>query len=210
MHLPAAYAWSERAELLAFMADCRVGHLVLSGPSGLDATLLPLLVQPGDGDSWGRLVGHLARPNPMARAARKPAEALVIFAGADAYVSPSWYPSKAETGKVVPTWNYELVHARGFLHHIDDPAWLVAHVAALTDRHEAGRAEPWSVEDAPLEYIEKLAKAIVGVEVELTEVVGKRKLSQSRSDEDVAGVSAGLSVSDRPDDLIIAQLMRSK
>jgi transcriptional regulator len=146
----------------------------------------------------------------MARAARKPAEALVIFAGADAYVSPSWYPSKAETGKVVPTWNYELVHARGFLHHIDDPAWLVAHVAALTDRHEAGRAEPWSVEDAPLEYIEKLAKAIVGVEVELTEVVGKRKLSQSRSDEDVAGVSAGLSVSDRPDDLIIAQLMRSK
>jgi transcriptional regulator len=209
MHVPPPHAWPDRDELLAFMADRRVGHLVMHGPDGLDATLLPFLVEPGeDGQTWGRLVGHLARVNPLARAGDEPAEALVIFAGADAYVSPSWYPSKAVDGKVVPTWNYELVHARGTARHIEDPAWLRAHVGALSDHHEAGRPEPWSTDDAPSDFIDKLTRAIVGIEIELTDVVGKRKLSQNRQDADVVEVIAALAASDRPGDRAVAEAMR--
>ena len=123
---------------------------------------------------------------------QKNADALAIFLGPHAYVSPNWYPSKAETGKAVPTWNYITVHAHGRLTVRDDPAWLRAHVGALSAAHEAGRAVPWSVEDAPDDYIESMLRAIVGFELSITRLEGKWKLSQNRGAADRDGVREAL------------------
>lgn len=208
MYVPPAHAWTDRDELLAFMAGRGAGHVIAAhGPAGLDATLLPLLVDPGPPPGWGRLVGHLAKANPMARSLDGAVDVLVIFTGADTYVSPSWYPSKAEDDEVIPTWNYEVVHARGVLRPVDDPAWLREHVGHLVDHHEARSAEPWSVDDAPEGFVASMARGILGFEIELTEVVGKRKLSQNRPPEDVAAVRKALAASDRPEDQAVARAM---
>ena len=189
MYVPPAFA-EERPEVLLDFVDAHpLGVLVTASPA-LYATHLPLLLDRTRGP-FGVLQGHVARANPHA-GSRSIGEALVIFAGPDAYITPGWYASKAEHGRVVPTWNYVAVHATGTLRFVDDPAYLLGHVAALSRRHEAARERPWSVDDAPPGYVEKLARDIVGVEVEIARLEGKWKMSQNRPAADIAGVIEGL------------------
>lgn len=159
------------------------GTLVTAGP---DADHLPMLLSE-DGQF---LRGHVARANPVWK--KGDGEALAIFLGPHAYVSPSWYPTKSLTGKVVPTWNYITVHARGSLRWVQDADWLRAHVAALSATHETKRAEPWKITDAPDSYIDALLRAIVGFELSITALEGKYKLNQNRDAVDRQGVRDGL------------------
>jgi len=161
------------------MLDTRLAMVVTHGAQGLQASHLPLLLRPDEGPN-GTLYGHFARANPQWKELQEGAEALVIFAGADAYVSPGFYPGKAEHGKVVPTWNYVAVHAYGTAQVITDAEPLLDLVSALTDHHEAGRAQPWKVADAPADYIDGMLKAIVGFALPIQRLEGKRKLSQNR------------------------------
>ena len=170
------------------LARARAGHLVTAEEGSLDATFLPFLV---DVDAR-RVLAHFARANPQWRSADG-ARGLLIASGADAYISPSYYATKRETGKVVPTWNYTVVHVHGVLRVHDDDDWLRDLVSRLTDLHERGREEPWAITDAPAEYIDRNLKAIVGVELVVDRLEAKRKLSQNRSTEDIAGVVDGLS-----------------
>lgn len=150
------------------------------------------------GDGKARLLAHLARANPHWKDLTGLSECLVVFQGADNYVTPNWYPSKQSTHKVVPTWNYEMVQVRGIPKVIDDAAGLRSLVTRLTDAMEQPRAYPWQVADAPTEFIEAQLKAIVGIEIEITDIRGKWKMSQNRSAEDAQGVVAGLSDPDDP------------
>ena len=187
MYRPAANVVDERTGW-QLLAGARAGHLVTAEAGSLDATFLPFLV-----DVEGRRVlAHLARANPQWRSADG-SRGLLIASGADAYISPSSYPTKRETGKVVPTWNYTVVHVHGVLRVHDDPDWLRDLVSRLTDLNEQGRQEPWAVTDAPVDYIDRNLKAIVGVELVVDRLEAKRKLSQNRSTEDIAGVLDGLS-----------------
>ena len=163
---------------------------------GLEANHLPMLL---DGNV---LRGHVARANPVWK--QGAGEALAIFLGPHAYVSPNWYPSKSETGKAVPTWNYLTVHARGTIAWMQDPGWLRAHVTALSNTHEAGRENPWAIGDAPASYVDGLLRAIVGFELTVTSFEGKWKLSQNRDAADQAGVREGLRRDGRED---VAHLM---
>ena len=182
-----------------FVAAVGTAQLVTVGDDGLpDATFLPVL---WEGD---RLVGHLARANGHWRRIVDGSPALAIVTGTDTYISPSWYASKAEHGKVVPTWNYSVVHLRGRVVVHDDPQWVRALVTRLTDRHEQRRPEPWAVADAPEDYVEKNLRPIVGVEVVVESVEAKAKLSQNRSDEDRAGVAAGLAADGRDPSGLVA------
>ncbi len=187
------------AGLLAELCAVVPATLVTHGPDGFRASILPMLFDPEDGPH-GTLRGHLARGNPqwreieaaIAAGGDGAGEALAIFDGPDAYVSPAWYPEKQLTGKVVPTWNYVTVQAHGTLTTIHDPDWLIPHVARLVDRHEFGRPDPWALSDAPEDYVRSQARAIVGLELRITRLEGKRKLSQNRSDADIEGAIDGL------------------
>ncbi len=182
-----------------FVEAVATAQLVTVGDDGVpDATFLPVL---WEGD---RLVGHLARANAHWRRIVDGSQALAIVTGPDTYVSPSWYATKAEHGKVVPTWNYSVVHLRGQIVVHDDPSWVRALVTRLTERHESSRAEPWAVTDAPPDYIDKNLRPIVGVELLVSSVEAKAKLSQNRSDEDRAGVARGLVADGRaPEGLVV-------
>ncbi|WP_409314233.1 FMN-binding negative transcriptional regulator [Pseudomonas putida] len=180
------------------MLDTRLAILVSQGEQGLLATHLPVLVDTAEGD-FGTVYAHLARANRQWQDLQHGGEALLVFPGADAYVSPSYYPSKAENPKVVPTWNYLAVHAYGPAEVIHEAEPLLAIVSRLTDRHEQGRSEPWKVTDAPADYIEGMLRAIVGIRLPIARLQGARKLSQNRSGQDIAGVREGLSAS--PDQL---------
>ncbi len=191
MYVPAHFAVDEAAarELLARHG---AADLVTLTDEGLVATMLPFAyVPPGEGGELGALHGHVARNNPQWRLPAR-GEALVIVRGPDAYVSPSFYASKAEHGRVVPTWNYLTAHVHGEVIFHDDAAWTESVVRRLTAKHEAGSARPWSVDDAPRAYIEGQLRAIVGVELLITRIEAKAKLSQNRPAADVAGVIAGL------------------
>ena len=207
MYTPSNFAINDLNELHQHILGARLGVLVTHGEQGLQASHLPLLLNVDHGPN-GTLYGHLARANPQWRELQNGAEALVIFAGADAYVSPGFYPSKAEHGKVVPTWNYVAVHAYGTGEVFTDPDRLRDLVSALTDRHEAGRAQPWKVADAPADYIDGMLKAIVGFALPIQRLEGKRKLSQNRSSADIAGVREGLTASPDVHDQALAHLMR--
>jgi transcriptional regulator len=188
----------DSADVRDFVSAVGTAQLVTVGEDGVpDATFLPVL---WEGD---RLVGHLARANAHWQRIVDGAPALAIVMGADSYISPSWYAAKAEHGKVVPTWNYSVVHLRGRVAVHDDADWVRGLVTRLTDHHEQPRAEPWAVTDAPADYLEKNLRPIVGVEIVLDSVEAKAKLSQNRSEEDRAGVAAGLTADGRdPDDLV--------
>ena len=177
----------ERTQVLhAAMAG--IGFAALVSQS-LDATQMPLLLDADDG-ALGTLSGHMARANPHWKSAA--GEGLAIFLGPHAYVSPNWYPSKAEHGKQVPTWNYIAVHARGVVTVHDDPAWLRGHLEKLTATHEAARPAPWKVSDAPETYIAAQLKGIVGITLRITALEGNWKLSQNKADADFEGVRAAL------------------
>ena len=192
MYVPSAFAPTDDA-VEALLLRHRAADLVTAGPDGLTATMLPFLY-----DAERRtLRGHLARNNDHWRTADG-AMALVIVRGPDAYVSPSWYATKAEHGRVVPTWNYVTAHVHGVLTVHDDPDWVADLVRELTDRHEAGRQAPWSVDDAPAKFVAGQLRAIVGVELAIERIEAKFKLSQNRPAADVDGVIAGLrAVGDR-------------
>jgi transcriptional regulator len=207
MYRPPAFDMVATAEIEAFIAAAGPAHLVSMNASGMVASFVPLLLDAELGER-GALIGHLARPNPQWRDVVADVEALAIFTGADAYVSPSFSLSKAETGKVVPTWNYELVHVYGTFVVHDDTEWVRALVTRLTERHEGRRPQPWAVSDAPPSYIESMLRGIVGIEVEITRIEGKRKLSQNKSEQDRAGIAAGLS-DGTADERDIAAAMRA-
>lgn len=191
MYLPPHFAEHRADVLLAALREARLFTLVTSGPGGPDADHLPLLLEDGPGP-LGRLLGHVARGNPLWTAVPAGAPALAIALGPDAYVTPSWYPSKQESGRVVPTWNYVAVHARGTLRFFEDPERLRELVTRLTERHERPRAEPWQVSDAPADYLDAMLAGIVGVELTLERLEGKWKTSQNRSAPDRRGVADGL------------------
>jgi transcriptional regulator len=205
MYVPSVNAERRPDVVLDFIEAHPFGALVTASADGLFATHLPLVLDRTRGPH-GTLQGHVARANPHHRQALATPEALVIFSGPDAYVTPSWYPAKQEHGRVVPTWNYVAVHAYGVPRFTDDPAFLARHLEALTTRHEAGRDAPWAVADAPAEYIAQLSRAIVGFEIEITRLEGKWKMSQNRSPADIDGVVQGLAGSPAAGDQAVAAI----
>lgn len=206
MYTPSAFRLESLPELHEHILATRLAILVSHGPQGLEASHIPLLLDPDAGE-FGTLHGHLARANPHWRALAA-GEVMVIFPGVDAYISPGFYAAKAEHGKVVPTWNYETVHAYGQAEVFTDAQRLLQVVSGLTDRHEARQAQPWSVSDAPTDYIDGMLKAIVGFSIPIARLEGKRKLGQNRSNADLQGVKAGLSASSDPGDQALAGAMK--
>ena len=203
MYAPEAFTITEPAEIDAMLARAGLGVLVTGGPNGFTATHMPFVF-----DAERRqLRGHMARPNPQPLTGEGPA--LVIFQGVHAYVSPGYYPSKAVHGRAVPTWNYEAVHVHGQARFTDDQDWLRANVAALTGRFEAGRPEPWSLADGPADYVARLLRGIIGVEIAIERIEAKRKLSQNKDAADRAGVIEGLAASGLGGDLDVARVMQS-
>lgn len=196
MYVPNHFA-ADDEQVRALLSRIRAADLVTSTPRGMIATYLPLLYDP-DAGGHGALLGHVARNNDQWR---EPAagESLVIAHGPDAYVTPSWYASKAEHGRVVPTWNYVTAHVYGQLVVHDDTAWLDSLVRRLTDHHEAGLAHPWSADDAPPAFFAGQLRAIVGVELRITRVEAKVKMSQNRPRADVEGVIEGYTRSGDPE-----------
>ena len=168
-----------------------LGLLISHGPSGLLANAIPFLIF-AEASKLGTLRAHVARANPQWKDLQVAEEALVVFQGVDHYISPSWYETKRETGKVVPTWNYLVVQARGRPRVIEDAGWLRMQIEALTHKKESERATPWAVSDAPEDFVAAQIRQIVGVEIEIADIKGKWKVSQNRKAEDRAGVVAGL------------------
>lgn len=175
-----------------------LGTLVTLGPDGLIGSHVPMLLDPDKGE-YGTLTGHLAKANLQAKGADASVEALVMFQGPEAYITPNWYATKQETHKVVPTWNYVAVHAYGPITYHDDAAWMHDMVSRLTDRHEAENERPWQVADAPEKFIEAQLKGIVGFEIPITRIEGKWKLSQNRPAADKEGVLKGIEERDGKD-----------
>jgi len=187
MYRPSHFEQHDAAALHALMREHPLATLVTQQAGGITADAIPLEYDAAS----HTLRGHVARANPLWReAAGQPV--LAVFNGPQAYITPSWYPSKASTHKVVPTWNYTLVHAHGVLRAVEDAPWLHALVSGLTAHHEATRATPWAVADAPDDYVQQMLRAIVGIEIPVDQIIGKWKISQNRSDADRLGVAAGL------------------
>jgi transcriptional regulator len=209
MYIPPSNAEHSPEVMLDFIQAHPFGALVTASAEGLFATHLPLVLDRAAG-THGTLEGHVARANPHHRQTPAAGEALVIFQGPDAYITPSWYTAKAEHGRVVPTWNYVAVHAYGVLEFTDDPAFLRRHLEALTTLHESGRTEPWAVSDAPAQYVEQLQRAIVGVRIQITRLEGKWKMSQNRSGADIDGVVRGLSESPSAMDRAVAGIVDAR
>ena len=206
MYLPNHFEESRVDVMHALAREHPLATLVTLGAGGLNANHVPLEVDP-EPAPLGTLRGHVARANPVWRELTAGVEALAIFQGPSTYVSPAWYATKRETGKVVPTYNYAVVHAYGPLRIVEDAAWLRGLVERLTRRFEAGRAEPWQVSDAPAGFIDAQLRAIVGIEISVSRLLGKWKLSQNRSAADRAGVMAGLGASADPAATAVARMM---
>lgn len=204
MYCPRHFEEPRIDTLHALMRARPLATLVTLTADGLDANHIPLLLDATTGE-FGTLRGHVARSNPLWR--QDHAEVLAIFHGPQGYVTPGWYPAKAETGKAVPTWNYAVAHAHGRLRAIDDAAWLRAQIDALTAQEEAAFPVPWRVADAPPDYIEKMIGAVVGIEIEIARLAGKWKTSQNQPPHNRHGVAAGLRARGNPDDMEMAALV---
>src|SRR5690554_3494921 len=187
MYLPNHFKEDDQDKLLQYIRDYSFGTLVVADDEGIEAKHAPFHLGSGANGSLGHLQCHLARSNPAWQRIQGRARVLVVFQGPDAYVSPSWYPTKAETGRVVPTWNYLAVHVQGAARIVEDSDWLARHVRDLTDRHEAAMDAPWSVDDAPAEFTERLLDAIVGVEITIETLTGKLKASQNQPERNREG-----------------------
>ncbi|OBQ96285.1 FMN-binding negative transcriptional regulator [Mesorhizobium sp. AA23] len=207
MYIPPAFRDNDRESLMATIRAARLATLVTATAEGPQATPLPLLLNESEGEH-GTIYGHVAKANRQWRAPVL-GDGLAIFMGPDAYVTPAWYQTKQETGKVVPTWNYLAVHAYGPIDFFEDADRLLEIVTRLTNLHEGGRPSPWSVSDAPPDFIQAQLKGIVGLRMPITRLQGKRKMSQNRNAADRAGVATGLAASDRPSDRDVAQLIPS-
>jgi transcriptional regulator len=189
VYLPKHFEQHDRERLIALMRERPLATLITTTADGPSADLIPLEYVAEEGEH-GTLRGHVARANPLWQ--RAGTTALAVFTGPQAYISPGWYASKQEHGKVVPTWNYTMVQARGVLRAVDDAPWLHALVNRLTDHHEAAQAQPWHVHDAPDDFVQQMLRAIVGIEISLASLVGKWKVSQNRSAADRDGTAQGL------------------
>jgi len=205
MYLPRHFEQKDATVLAAAMHAHPLATLIVATADGPTADLIPLEFHPGIGPH-GTLRGHVARANPLWRASG--GAALAVFQGPQAYVSPNWYPSKREHGKVVPTWNYTMVQARGNLRAVDDAPWVHALVTELTERHELLQPAAWAVSDAPDDYVQQMLRTIVGIEITLSLLVGKWKVSQNRSEADRLGAAAGLAASANDDAQALAELAR--
>lgn len=208
MYIPAHFEERDAAKLHAAILAYPFGTIVIDSPSGLLPSHVPIMLEPDRGE-LGSLLFHVAKANPQWRSVTPQTEALAIFLGPHAYVSPSWYPTKRESGKVVPTWNYVAVHAYGPLEIIQDPAELRALVTRLTAVHEANVPTPWSPADAPAEFIDGQLRAIVGLRMPIRRLAGKWKLGQNRPEADRLGAIAALEASPNAGDRVTAAEMRA-
>lgn len=191
MYLPKHFDQPSVDVLHQLMQAQPLATLVTLSADGLNANHIPFHLS-ADAGSLGTLRGHVARANPVWRESSQETEVLVIFQGPEAYITPSWYPTKAEHGKAVPTWNYAVAHAYGILRVVEDSTWVRTQLEALTAHNEAAFAAPWQVSDAPHEYIDKLLGAVVGIEIVITRLVGKWKTSQNQAESNREGVAHGL------------------
>ena len=207
MYVPQHFAETDPTTLHALIRAHPLGTWVTAGDDGLVANHVPFLLDPARGEQ-GTLIAHVARANPIWRTFSATTPSLVVFQGAESYVSPSFYPSKQAHGKVVPTWNYAVVHAYGMPRAIEDRDWLRKHLGALVSVHESHEAMPWKIADAPADFIDGLLRLIVGIEIPLARLVGKWKVSQNRPEADKAGVVAGLAARDDARSNAMAELVR--
>ena len=191
MYVPKQHEEFDLSVLHALIKAHPLGTWVTQSDGELLANHIPFLIDPARGEH-GTLVGHVAKANPVWKSFSSTINSVVIFQGAESYITPSWYPSKHEHGKAVPTWNYAVVHGHGIPRAIEDCDWLLEHLTQLTNTHEAQQALPWKVSDAPQEFTERLMQAIVGIEIPIAKLVGKWKVSQNRPEPDKIGVVAGL------------------
>jgi transcriptional regulator len=208
MYTPQHFAETRMPVLHGLMRRHPLATLVAATPRGLAANHIPLVLDDSRGEH-GTLRGHVARANPFWRDVEAGSEMLAIFQGDDRYISPSWYPTKREHGKVVPTWNYAVVHARGRIEWVHDSAWLRGLVETLTDLHEGASAAPWRVADAPPEYVDGLLRAIVGFEIPIASLEGKWKVSQNRTAAERAAVVAELNARGDAVSLAMAELIQT-
>jgi len=208
MYIPPAFRVDDLAEIHRTMREARSATLVTATAEGLIGTPLPTILDEREGP-YGTLYAHVARANPQWKLAPT-GEAMAIFSGPEAYVTPSWYATKQETHKVVPTWNYVAVHAYGPVEFFDDADRLLDVVTRLTDLHEQTRADRWAVSDAPTDFIKAQLRGIVGLRMPITRLDGKRKMSQNRNAADRAGVVVGLSESERHEDRVVAAMIPSE
>ena len=205
MYLPPHFAITEPAELHRIVREHPLGMLVRHGADGLDADHIPFEFDPAAGP-LGTLSAHVARNNPLWQRCPDGTPVMVVFRGAEAFISPSWYPSKQLAHRQVPSWNYEVVHAHGTLTVHDDERFVRGLVARLTRQHEAAEPQPWKMGDAPADYIDGLLRQIVGLQVRITSLVGKAKLSQNKDEADRQGAADALDARGRP---AMARAMRA-
>ena len=200
----------DRLEVQHALIEARpLGLLVTSGRTGLLANPIPFVLEP-KASPLGTLKAHLSRANAQWRDFDPDQEALVVFQGPEAYITPSWYEAKREHGKVVPTWNYAMVQAYGRLRVMDDPDWLMRQISTLTARQESARPEPWAVSDAPAPFVAAQIKGIVGIEIEIARIEGKWKVSQNRSEADRRGVAEGLRLAEDDASRDMAELVEAR
>ncbi len=208
MYIPRVNKEERVPVLHKLMEDQPLASLITVGSSGLFASHIPMVLE--QNGAMGQLRGHISRANTQWRDYTASVEALAIFSGPQHYITPSWYPEKQESGKVVPTWNYVVVHAYGHLKVIEDPEWLMAHLQRLTSIHEAESSIPWKVTDAPADYVASQIKGIVGLEMDIARLEGKWKVSQNRSAEDRKGVVQGLSELNTTESLAMKLLVEER
>lgn len=206
MYIPKQHEESNVAVLHALIRAHPLATWATPGDGELIVNHLPFLIDPSRGP-YGTLLGHVSRANTVWQCFSKTVPSVVVFQGADAYITPSWYPSKHAHGKAVPTWNYAVVHAHGTPLVIEDKAWLLEHLNQLTDTHEAGQALPWKVSDAPVEFTDHMIERIVGIEIPISKLLGKWKVSQNRPKPDRLGVVAGLLAKNDPQSNEMADLV---
>jgi transcriptional regulator len=206
MYIPKHFEEPRTEVLHELMRAQPLATLITFSADGLDANHIPLQIA-ATPHPFGTLRGHVARANPLLDGLKNDVEALAVFQGPEAYISPSWYESKKVSGKVVPTWNYAVAHAYGYVRIVDDRDWLRTQIESLTTQHEAQQQEPWAVADAPSDYIEKLLGAIVGIEIVITRLLGKWKVSQNQPHENQLGVIAGLRAAGTSSAIEVADLV---
>jgi transcriptional regulator len=209
MYIPPCNAETDLASLQSLIAAHPLGAWVTQSSTGLTANHIPFLIDRSRGP-FGCLRAHVARANPIWRELSAGQESLVIFQGPQSYITPNWYPTHSSSGQVVPTWNYVLVHARGIAQVHQDPDWILKAISDLSAQQEAGQASPWKVADAPADYIERLARAVVGIEIPLDSLIGKWKLSQDEAHADRLGTVAGLNSQRDANSEAMADLVQSR
>lgn len=207
MYIPPKFKELDLDKLHKFIQNYPLGTLITSGEDFLDADHIPFYLQTHENE-FATLQSHIAKANPLWKRVADGQEVLLIFHGPNAYISPNFYPSKKETGKAVPTWNYSVVHVRGRVFFKHESDWIFQLLNKISDFHELSQNIPWSVSDAPEEYTEKLASAVVGLEVVIDDMVGNFKLSQNKKAADYSGVVSGLASSENSSDISVAKQMQ--